>query len=331
MFVGGGRARPSSPAGRDSLETRESGSVHAIGVDIGGTFTDATLLLKDGATVIGKAFTTHDDPTIGALAAIAVAGGAIGRTLEAVLGGAEWLSHGTTVGLNAVLTGTGAKVGLLTTEGFEATLPIAKINNIHGLDEMLQTEAIHWEKPDLLVPRSLIKGVPERIDVRGEVVRPLDEHTARRLIRQFAEQGVEAVAVCLLWSTVNPAHELRLGDLIWEELPDIPISLSSALTSRIGEYERTATAVINAYIAPLVVRYLDRFEQELGRHGFAGTLLTMSTDGGVETAARARSFPIHTLISGRSAAWPPHGTSVSAVATPRSSRPTSAGPVSMSV
>ena len=155
----------------------EGGSAHAIGVDIGGTFTDATLLLKDGSTVIGKAFTTSDDPTIGAMAAIAAAGGAIGRTLEAVLEGAEWLSHGTTVGLNAMLTGTGAKVGLLTTEGFEATLPIAKINNIHGLDEMLQTEAVHWEKPDLLVPRSLIKGVPERIDVRGDVVRPLDEHS----------------------------------------------------------------------------------------------------------------------------------------------------------
>ena len=97
---------------------------------------------------------------------------------------------------------------------------------------------------------------------------------------------------------MNPAHELRLGDLIREQLPDTPISLSSALTSRIGEYERTATAVINAYIAPLVVRYLDRFERELARHGFAGTLLTMSTDGGVETAARARSFPIHTLNSG---------------------------------
>lgn len=117
--------------------------VRSVGVDIGGTFSDAVLLLGDGTTVVGKALTTPQDPTDGALAAIAKAGAAIGRSLPEVLAEASWLAHGTTVGLNAVLTGTGAVVGLLTTEGFEATLPIAKINSIQGLDELRQTEAVH--------------------------------------------------------------------------------------------------------------------------------------------------------------------------------------------
>lgn len=272
--------------------------VRAVGVDIGGTFTDAVLLLRDGRTVIGKALTTPADPTAGALAAVTVAAANLGRDLPSVLGDAEWLAHGTTVGLNAILTDSGATVGLLTTEGFEATLPIAKINTILGLDELEQTEAVHWEKPPMLVPRSRIRGVPERIDTRGTVVRPLDEDAARTAIRQLGDQGVNSIAICLLWSTVNPLHEHELARLVAEELPGVHVSCGSTLTNRIGEYERTVTAVFNAAIAPLVVEYLNRFESELRHHGFRGQLLTMSTDGGTETAQRAREYPIHTLNSG---------------------------------
>jgi N-methylhydantoinase A len=267
-------------------------------VDIGGTFTDAVLLLRDHSTVIGKAFTTPIDPTNGTLAAIEDAAGSISQTLEEVLATAKWVSHGTTVGLNAVLTGTGAKVGLLTTAGFEATLPIAKVNSILGLDEVLQTEAVHWEKPDMLVPRALIKGVPERIDSRGNVLQGLDELAARRVVRELGSHGVEAVAVSLLWSTLNPLHELALSRIVAEELPDVLVSIGSELSNRIGEYERTVTAVLNAYIAPVLRRYLDRLERELRSSGFAGRLLTMSADGGVESSERARRFPIHTLNSG---------------------------------
>jgi N-methylhydantoinase A len=272
--------------------------VRAIGVDVGGTFTDAVLLLEDESTAIGKSSTTRDDPTAGALTAIGRAADGIGKSIDSVLRSAEWLSQGTTVGLNAVVTGSGAKVGLLTTQGFEATLPIAKANSIHGLDELLQTEAIAWSKPDLLVPRALIKGVPERIDVRGSVVRPLDHQVARRLVNELGDAGVEAIAVSLLWSIFNSAHENMLLEIVEQELPGTSVSLGSALTNRMGEYERTVTAVINAYINPLVVRYLDRLELQLRDHGFAGRLLTTSTDGGVEGVERARRFPIHTLNSG---------------------------------
>jgi N-methylhydantoinase A len=267
-------------------------------VDIGGTFTDAVILLQDRSTVIGKAFTTPNDPTNGTLAAIEDAAGSISQTLAEALATASWVSHGTTVGLNAVLTGTGAKVGLLTTAGFEATLPIAKVNSILGLDEALQTEAVHWDKPELLVPRALIKGVPERIDARGNVVQALDEPRARELVRELGGHGVEAVAVSLLWSTLNPRHELELSTIVAEELPDVPVTMSSELSNRIGEYERTVTAVLNAYIAPLLRRYLDRLERELRSNGFRGRLLTMSAGGGVESSERARRFPIHTLNSG---------------------------------
>ncbi len=150
----------------------------------------------------------------------------------------------------------------------------------------------------MLLPRALIKGVPERVDARGNVVQALDESAARALVRQLGSQGVEAVAVSLLWSTQNPIHELALSRIIAEERPDVPVSIGSELTNRIGEYERSVTAVLNAYITPLLRQYLDRLERELRRHGFNGRLLTMSADGGVETAERARRFPIHTLKSG---------------------------------
>lgn len=138
----------------------------------------------------------------------------------------------------------------------------------------------------------------ERVDAHGDVLVPLDEKQARASLRELGKLGVEAVAVVLLWATVNSSHEERVAELVEEELPGIRVSVASRLSNRTGEYERTVTTVLDAYVAPLVTAYLDRFERALADCGFAGRLLTVSTDGGVETADRARRFPVHTLNSG---------------------------------
>ncbi len=269
-----------------------------IGSDTGGTFTDTVIVAGDGSTYVGKALTTHGALMDGVLASIGVACAAMGLPRDQVLRDARLLAHGTTVGLNALLTGSGAKVGLLTTAGFEATLPMARSNKIHGLAEEEITDALKWRKPDLLVPRRRIIGVPERIDSAGAVVVPLDEDAARAAVRRLTDLGVEAIAISLLWSVLNPAHERRLAELVAEEAPGLPVTLSSHIAPRIGEYERTATAVLNAYIAPLVSEYLGNVERALADEGFKGRFLIMTMGGGVQLARTVAGAPIHLLQSG---------------------------------
>ena len=189
-------------------------------------------------------------------------------------------------------------MGLLVTAGFEATLPLAKANKLYGLPAEDVSNSLKWDKPPLLVPRRRIVGVRERIDVRGEVVVPLDEDDARRAIERLAAQDVEAVGISLLWSTVEPAHERRLAELVREQLPGVDVTLSSELAPRLGEYERTSSVVVNAYVGPLVGGYLARLRDHLERAGFRGELLVMTMGGGVIPPDVAVRASIHTLQSG---------------------------------
>src|SRR5437899_8899298 len=150
-----------------------------IGVDTGGTFTDAVVVTADGTVGVGKAMSTPGALETGVVASIAAAAESIGLTLEDALAATQFIAHGTTAGLNALLTGTGARVGLLTTEGFEATVPMARANTVKGIDEKFKTEATRWDKPLLLMSRRFIRGVRERVDADGGVVVPLDEDQAR--------------------------------------------------------------------------------------------------------------------------------------------------------
>jgi N-methylhydantoinase A len=268
-----------------------------IGVDTGGTFTD-TVAAGDGWVAVGKALTTHERLMDGVMASLAAAAESVGKTRRELLAATDILSHGTTVGLNALLTGAGARVGLLVTAGFESALPMARSNKVHGLPEHELVDALKWRKPPLLVPRRRIVGVRERIDVAGEAVRPLDEAQARAAIRRLVAEGVEAFAISLLWSPVNDAHERRLAELVAEEAPGAPVTLSSAIAPRLGEYERTATAAMNAYIAPLVASYLDQLEAAVRAEGFRGLFLIMTMGGGVRQAGALREAPIHLLQSG---------------------------------
>jgi len=269
-----------------------------IGIDTGGTFTDTVIIDNDGRIGVGKALTTPGRLPDGVLASIGVAARSLGMGLEELLAGADILSHGTTQGLNALLTGKGARVGLLVTEGFESTLPIARSNKVHGLADDELTDALLWRKPDLLVPRRRILGIRERIDVTGAVLTPLDEDQARAAIRKLVGAGVEAIGVSLMWSPVNGVHEERLGQLIREEAPHVHVTLSSQLAPRIGEYERTVTVAMNAYVAPLVSGYLRGLDEGLQSRGFKGLFLIMTMAGGVRQASAVMAAPVHTLQSG---------------------------------
>jgi N-methylhydantoinase A len=184
-----------------------------IGVDTGGTFTDTVVSSESGAIALGKALSTPSEVEVGVLDSLRDAAAAAGRPLREMLAATEVLAHGTTVGLNALLTRSGASVGLVTTAGFESTFAIAKANKIVGLDERDLRRPVRWDKPASLVARESVVGVRERIDRNGTVVSELHEDDVRAAVERFRRRGVESVAVCLLWSIANPAHEQRVAAL----------------------------------------------------------------------------------------------------------------------
>ena len=237
----------------------------AIGIDIGGTFTDVVMMRDDGSLATSKAPSTPGKLVEGLLAALADIAVQEGAELEALLSGVERIAHGTTAATNAFIERRGAKVALLTTRGFEDTLLMQRMMGMTaGLSRMELTDYSKRSVPQPLVPRSLIFGVRERVDYAGEVISPLVEDDVRSAAAQIREAGVEAVAVAYLWSFKHPEHEARTAAILREELPDCYLSVSTELVPRLGEYERTATTVVNACLGPLVQHYTDTLETRLG-------------------------------------------------------------------
>ncbi len=273
---------------------------YAIGVDIGGTFTDCVLLGRDGSLVGAKAPTTPHDRSEGFFAAIARAAGKVGVTERELLAGADRLVHGTTTGTNAIVSRNGAKVGLIATAGHSDIMFLMRGGGrTSGLapDEALRVYTTI--KPEPLVPRSLIAEVAERIDVTGEVIVPLDEDSAREAIRYLVEeQGAEAIAISLVWAFRNQVHERRVRELVNETAPDVFVCCGADIVTQLGEYERTTTAVMNAYIGPLMTQYIDRIEQGARERGFPGRVLFAQCAGGAITGEEARINPIRTVQSG---------------------------------
>ena len=271
-----------------------------IGIDTGGTFTDAVVVASDpdgtARVGLGKALSTPGDLTTGAMASVQAAAADLGQTLGEVLPRADSVGYATTVGLNALLTGTGAEIGLIATEGFEATLPVARAAKVAGLSPAEATEAVCWAKPPMLLSRRRIAGVPERIDAAGDVVQPLDEAAVVAAVKALREDGVQSYAVCLLWSVAEPRHEVRIAELIAQMHPGTHVSLSSSVP-RIGEYERTMSAVLDAYVAPLVADEIRSLAAALAERGFSGTLQVMQSSGRTRTADAALR-PVETLGSG---------------------------------
>jgi N-methylhydantoinase A len=263
-----------------------------IGVDVGGTFTD--FVLHDPRRDLvhtGKLLTTPDDPSE------AIVTGIVRVLKEKDLQASELHSivHGTTLITNTVIERTGATVGLITTEGFRDVIEVGRETRYDLYDLFL-------EAPPTLVPRHRRREVSERMDFEGQVLLGLDEKAVATIAREMVERdGVEAIAVSFLHAYRNPAHERRAAEIIRKLYPDLPLTLSCEVAPEIREYERTSTACANAYVQPLMRRYLNRLETRLTEIGFAGRLYVMLSGGGIAAVQEAKDFPIRMIESGPAA------------------------------
>jgi N-methylhydantoinase A len=261
-----------------------------LGVDVGGTFTD--LLLHDEVkkrTFQAKTPSTPEDQSIGVAEGVKLICEKAGVSPADI----ELILHGTTVATNAVLEGKGARVGLLVTEGFEYTLHLAKAWTPGPLFGW-----INMDKPDPLAALQDTRGIPERMNARGEVVRELDRQAAAKLVDDLCSSGIEALTISLMHSYANPAHERALRDIVAERFPNIPVSLSSDILPEFREYDRAITTVMNDYVRPIMKRYLSRIEERLQREGVKARLHIVRSDGGLMSAAAASERPVHTVLSG---------------------------------
>jgi N-methylhydantoinase A len=272
---------------------------YVCGVDIGGTFTDAVVLDEEGRIHLGKRSSTPPNFEQGFFDALEAAGEAAGVTLPELLAGTTHLLHGTTVATNVMVQMNGAKVGLITTRGHRDVLPMMRsIGRVKGrsVEEIVRLSASR--KPTPIVPKSMIEEVDERVDSKGEVVVELDEDGAREAIRRLQEAGAEAFAISFLWSFINPAHELRVRELVEEVARGAFVSTSSELVPKWGEYERTAAVAINAFVGPATADYLNRMRTRLSELGYERPLYLVECAGGVLPSDAAAKDPVLLLGSG---------------------------------
>jgi len=271
---------------------------HVIGIDIGGTFTDAFLADEEGRVAAAKTPSTPPDFSQGFLNVLDDLAAAVGTDVRALLAGTDYIVHGTTSTLNALVTGDVARVGFLTTRGHADSIAIMNLEGRYaglGADEV--QDMVRTNKPAPLVPPQLVREVDERIDHKGAVVVPLDEEGTRRAVRELVEAGAQAIAVSLLWSFRNAAHEQRVGEIVAEEAPGLYVALSSDVSPRIREYARSATTIMNTQVGPRLRDYLQPLEAELKERGFAGSLLVMQGSGGCVDSSVAPSRAITTIGS----------------------------------
>jgi N-methylhydantoinase A len=261
-----------------------------LGVDVGGTFTDLVLVDDAGHTLTRKVPTTPGDHS----AAILDALDAIVADLDTWPSALGAVVHGTTIATNTIIEQRGAPTGLLTTRGFRDTLEIGRLRYPRLYD-------LTWSKPAPLVERRWRLEIDERLDRDGAIVAPLDAASARRAIAYLRDEGVQAIAVCLLHAFANPAHERELAELIADEAPGLAACLSSDVLPEVGEFERTSTTVINAYLQPVVGRYLDHLQNGLAERGVDVPVLVMQSNGGVMSARAAVQRPMHIVESGAAA------------------------------
>ena len=261
-----------------------------IGVDIGGTFTDVVLLEDGGAVVSKKIPSSVENYALaiveGLESVFAEHGVAPGEVAE--------IMHGTTVASNAILELAGARVGLVTSKGFRDVLELRHLR-------MPRLYDLTWEKPPPLVERYLRVVVDERVNAAGEVVRPLAREDAEQAARRLLDEGVEAIAICLVNSYANPVHERLVAAVVEELAPGLPCCTSFDVLPEIKEYERTSTTVVNACVLPIVRRYLETLREELDARGIAAPLLIMQSNGGLTPAAEAAVKPVNVVESGPAA------------------------------
>jgi N-methylhydantoinase A len=261
-----------------------------LSVDIGGTFTDLVVEDSSGSLFLNKCPTTPDDPIRGIFDVLEITARDMGISCAKLVRNGEYLIHATTWGINAVLTNTTARTAFLTTEGHPDVLLLRE----GGREQFNYIQPY----PDPFIPRALTFEITERIGSQGEVVKSLDEAKAIDILYKLKNEKVEAVAVCLLWSIVNPSHEQRIGELLKEYLPGIPFTLSSNLNQSMREYSRGSSAAINASLKPIMTRYLFNLRDRLHASGFRGRLLLVTSSGGVMDLEEVAEAPIHCVKSG---------------------------------
>lgn len=258
--------------------------------DIGGTFTDITLMLADGSIATEKVPSTPDDYSRGIIVGLTSLLDSLGLSASDV---GEVL-HGCTIATNTILEGRGARTGLITTRGFRDVLELRRIRVPRLYDPL-------YVKPAPLAAREMRMEVTERMAADGSVVVPLDEADVQRAIDELQRMGAQAIAVCCLHSYINPQHELRIGEMVRAALPGVFLTLSCEILPEIREYERTSTAVINSYVGPPVSTYIHSLENSLQHNGITGRLLVMQSTGGILDAASVMRMPARIVECGPAA------------------------------
>src|SRR5450759_5144765 len=272
---------------------------YVVSTDSGGTFVDGVILDDQGRSFIGKAPTTPGQPSIGILGAVEAAAEMAGISLAEILSDCRMFFNGTTVTTNAMIQRKGAKSGLIITKGFEDTLIIGRVKSRWiGLDE---GELLHFnrvQRPAPVVPLELTRGINERIDCFGNVIKSIDLNEAEALIDELVLLGIESLAVCLLWSFKNPSHELAIADLARRKYPSLYVVASSDLVPAIGEYERANTTAVEAFLGPTLRAYLSDIDRSLTHAGYKGEMLVMQSIGGLAPASGLTHAAVTTLHSG---------------------------------
>lgn len=272
---------------------------YLVGIDIGGTFTDCAIVDRAGRLLTTKVPSTPQDFSQGMMDALLTGARALDLTLDDFCRDIAFLSHGTTVGTNTIIQKKGAKVGLITTRGHEDAIHIMRGSRGYGGRDI--RKVVHFpetSKPAPIVPKRLIRGVSERVDCFGEVVAPLNEAEAENAIRELVAAGVQAIAVCFLWSFRNPKHELRVRELVRKLAPEVFVTCSVDIAPKWGEYERVTATALNAYLGPVMSGYLAKLDRTLTGLGYAHGLQIAQCGGGTVPVARAGEAPLLTLDSG---------------------------------
>lgn len=257
-----------------------------ISVDIGGTFTDC-FVVWDGQYIEAKALTTHHNLALGFNEALEKANKVLGLELDTILAEVDSVRYATTLGTNALIEHKGPKIGMLVTAGFEATVPLSRARGYgDGLDSLAQQDMPNAQRPAPLVAAHMIYGVRERMDFQGKLVMPLDEEDVRRQIRSLVNRGAQIIVVALVNSVVNPSHEQRIEEILFEEYPShllgaIPVILSHQVAGRKGEYVRATSAVVDGYLHSTMYHALSALEQNLRAHKYNKPMLVIHNSGGM--------------------------------------------------
>ena len=263
--------------------------------DTGGTFTDLVVEEDDGRIFMFKASTVPTEPVKGVLAAFNVAAHHFGVERKTLLERGSAFIHGTTHAINAIITKRTAKTALLVTEGHPDILVLREGGRIEPFNHEVPF-------PEPFIPRALTFEVPGRVLASGKIHKPIGEQAIVEIAAKLKQLGIEAVAVCLLWSVVNPEHELKVGELLAMHLPGVPVTLSHALNPSLREYRRAIASSIDASLKPLMNRYTAGLTKELRDAGFSGRILVLTSEGGMVDVAEVQNAPILAINSGPSMA-----------------------------